>query len=38
LIFIDDDMFVEPDWFGNLVQAVVKAGPCSVISGQVLES
>jgi GT2 family glycosyltransferase len=36
LVFIDDDMFVEPDWFRNLVQAVIKAGPCSVISGQVL--
>jgi GT2 family glycosyltransferase len=36
LIFIDDDMFVEPDWFSNLVQALIKAGPCSVISGQVL--
>ena len=36
LIFIDDDMFVEPDWFGNLVKAVIKAGPCSVVSGQVL--
>ena len=36
LIFIDDDMFVEPDWFSNLVRAVMKAGPCSVISGQVL--
>ena len=36
LIFLDDDMFVEADWFGNLVQAVMKAGPCSVISGQVL--
>jgi GT2 family glycosyltransferase len=36
LMFIDDDMFVEPDWFGNLVQAVINAGPCSVVSGQVL--
>ena len=36
LIFIDDDMFVEPDWFRNLVQAVIKAGPCSVVTGQVL--
>ncbi|HSL43687.1 MAG TPA: glycosyltransferase [Anaerolineales bacterium] len=36
LIFIDDDMFVEPDWFSNLVQAVVRAGPCSVVTGQVL--
>ena len=36
LIFIDDDMFVEPDWFRNLVQAVIKAGPNSVVTGQVL--
>lgn len=35
LIFIDDDMFVEPDWFGNMVSAVVKAGACSVVTGQV---
>ena len=36
LIFIDDDMFVEVNWFRNLVQAVIKAGPHSVITGQVL--
>jgi GT2 family glycosyltransferase len=36
LIFIDDDMFVEPDWFTKLVQAVIKAGPCGVVTGQVL--
>jgi GT2 family glycosyltransferase len=36
LTFIDDDMFVETDWFTNLVQAVIKAGPCSVVTGQVL--
>jgi GT2 family glycosyltransferase len=36
LVFIDDDMFVEPDWFGNLMKAVIQAGPCSVVSGQVL--
>jgi GT2 family glycosyltransferase len=35
LIFIDDDMFVEPDWFGNMVSAVIKAGVCSVVTGQV---
>jgi GT2 family glycosyltransferase len=35
LVFIDDDMFVEPDWFGNLVQAVVKSGAHSVVTGQV---
>jgi GT2 family glycosyltransferase len=36
LIFIDDDMFVEPDWFGNMVDAVIKAGPHNVVTGQVL--
>jgi GT2 family glycosyltransferase len=36
LILIDDDMFVEPDWFRNLVQAVIKAGDCSVVTGRVL--
>lgn len=36
LIFIDDDMFVEADWFGNLVRAVIQAGPCSVVTGRVL--
>jgi GT2 family glycosyltransferase len=36
LIFLDDDMFVEPDWFRNMVQAVVKVGTCGVVSGQVL--
>ena len=35
LVFIDDDMFVEPDWFRNLVQAVIKAGTRSVVTGQV---
>lgn len=36
LVFIDDDMFVEPDWFSQMVKAVVKAGPCNVVTGQVL--
>jgi GT2 family glycosyltransferase len=36
LIFIDDDMFVKPDWFSHLVRAVIKAGPPSVVTGQVL--
>lgn len=36
LVFIDDDMFVEPDWFSQMVEAVVNAGPCNVITGQVL--
>lgn len=36
LIFIDDDMLVESDWFKNIVQAVISAGPCSVVTGRVL--
>jgi GT2 family glycosyltransferase len=36
LIFIDDDMLVEPDWLHNLAQAAVKAGPQSVVTGKVL--
>jgi GT2 family glycosyltransferase len=36
LVLIDDDMFVQPDWFRNLVQSVSNAGPCSVVTGQVL--
>src|SRR5687767_15725588 len=32
LVFIDDDMFVEPHWFSHLVEAVIKAGPCNVIT------
>lgn len=35
LIFIDDDMFVEPDWFRNMVNAIIKAGAHSVVTGQV---
>ena len=36
LIFIDDDMFVAPDWLHNLVQSAIEAGPQIVITGQVL--
>ena len=35
LVLIDDDMFVQPDWLRNLVQSVIKWGPCSVVTGQV---
>lgn len=38
VILIDDDMFVELDWLNKLVQAVVEAGPHSVVTGQVLAS
>lgn len=34
-VLIDDDMFVEENWFGALVRALVKAGPGSVVTGQV---
>jgi GT2 family glycosyltransferase len=36
VILMDDDMFVEPDWLSELVQAVVRSGPQSVVTGQVL--
>lgn len=35
LTFTDDDMWASPTWFGSLVRALQKAGPGSVISGQV---
>ena len=36
LIFIDDDMFVERNWYRNLVQAAIQAGAYSVVTGQVV--
>ena len=36
VVFIDDDILVEPDWFRNLMQAAIEAGPYSVVTGQVL--
>jgi GT2 family glycosyltransferase len=33
--FLDDDMFVAPDWFAHLVQAVIESGPGRVVTGQV---
>ena len=35
LVFTDDDVIVEPTWFGTIVRALVAAGPRSVITGQV---
>jgi GT2 family glycosyltransferase len=35
LAVIDDDMYVAPDWFSSLVQALEHGGPRSVVSGQV---
>ena len=36
LFFIDDDMFVAPDWFNNLLLGVIQAGRRTVVTGQVL--
>jgi O-antigen biosynthesis protein len=38
LVFTDDDMLVTPTWFSMLVRSLVKAGPSSVVTGQVLVS
>jgi GT2 family glycosyltransferase len=35
LAFTDDDVFVEPDWFGILVRCLIQAGPRCVVTGQV---
>ncbi len=36
LAFCDDDMWAPPSWFGALVQALVEAGPRTVVAGQVV--
>ena len=36
LVFTQDDVLVEPAWFGTIVRALVDAGQHSVITGQVL--
>jgi GT2 family glycosyltransferase len=36
LVFIDDDMFVTPTWFGTLICALVQGGRRAVVSGRVL--
>lgn len=36
LVIIDDDMFVERDWFGAMVAALRAEGPRAVITGRVL--
>lgn len=36
LCFIDDDVRVDPAWFGALVRAATSAGPRAIISGRVL--
>lgn len=35
LVFTDDDVLVEPAWFGTIVRAVRAAGPRSAITGRV---
>ena len=34
--FIDDDLRVAPDWYAELIGAVVEAGPDTVVTGRVL--
>ena len=36
LVFTDDDVLVERDWFGILLQALAAEGPRSVVTGRVL--
>jgi GT2 family glycosyltransferase len=36
VVFLDDDMFVERDWFGRLVRALLVSGPNTVVTGRVL--
>ena len=38
LIFSHDDVLVTPTWFGELVAALVAAGPQTVVTGRVLAS
>ena len=35
LVFTDDDVLVQTDWFGTLVRALIDAGLRSVVTGQV---
>jgi GT2 family glycosyltransferase len=34
-VFTDDDVLVQPDWFGALVRALMAAGPRNAVTGQV---
>jgi GT2 family glycosyltransferase len=36
LVFIDDDMFVTPNWFGTLIRTLVQGGKRAAVSGRVL--
>lgn len=35
LVFTQDDVRVAPTWFGAIVRALIKAGPRSIVTGQV---
>mgnify|MGYP001338143396 CR=1 FL=1 len=35
LVFTHDDVLVTPHWFGTLVRALLTAGSCAVVTGQV---
>jgi GT2 family glycosyltransferase len=38
LVFLDDDMYVTPEWYGVIIRAVVTGGPTAIITGRVLPS
>jgi GT2 family glycosyltransferase len=38
VVIADDDMYVDPAWFGSITRALLRSGPKSVITGRVLES
>ena len=38
LAIIDDDMYVQPDWFGTLMRTLIAACPRAVVTGQVRPS
>ena len=35
LAFVDDDMWVAPNWYSALIQALVEGGPRSIVTGRV---
>jgi GT2 family glycosyltransferase len=38
LVVIDDDMYVDADWFGIIVRAQIAAGPLATVTGRVLSA
>jgi GT2 family glycosyltransferase len=38
IAIIDDDMYVQSDWFGTLMRTLIEAGPRAVVTGQVRPS